>query len=145
VPPTIVERLRVLKLAVEFYERRLLSRTEQGVYQCLQVHMLRAATAVEVPGVAVPLTGDGAGYADGVGYHTDLERLFKLGWGIEVLSWEEATSPALRRWAESVGVFVPLDKYFQAVTFIEGGRRVTPLSLTRRGRSVSRERYRPAS
>ena len=97
VPPTIVERLRALKLSVEFYERGLLSRTEQGVDQCLQVHMLRAATDVEVPGVAVLLTGDGAGYADGLGYHADLERLFKLGWGIEVLAWEEATSPALWR------------------------------------------------
>ena len=145
VPPTIVERLRALKLSVEFYERGLLSRTEQGVDQCLQVHMLRAATDVEVPGVAVLLTGDGAGYADGLGYHADLERLFKLGWGIEVLAWEEAASPALRRWAESVGVFVSLDKYFQSVTFVEGGRSATPLSLVHRGRTVPRERYRSAS
>src|SRR5579864_2547873 len=78
VSPGIVHRLGLPNLSLEFYERGLATRKEQGVDQCLQVHMLRAAMDVPTPGVAVLLTGDGAGYADGVGYHADLERLFKL-------------------------------------------------------------------
>jgi hypothetical protein len=140
VPPAILQRLVLPRLSVEFYERGLASRKEQGVDQCLQVQMLRTATDVATPGVAVLLTGDGAGYAEGVGYHADLERLFRLGWGIEVLAWEEATSLALRRWAESVGVFVSLDRYFQSVTFIKGGRIATPMSLVHRARALPRLR-----
>jgi hypothetical protein len=33
------------------------------------------------------------------------------------------------------GLYVPLDDYYQAITFVEGGRRATPLSLTHRGRA----------
>jgi NYN domain len=133
VPSGIHQRLSSLNMSLEFYERGVGSRREQGVDQCLQVHMLRAATDVSAPGVAVLLTGDGAGYESGTGYHADLERLHRLGWGVEVIAWESACSRALREWVDRVGVFVPLDKYFASVTFVEGGRIALPLSLVHRG------------
>jgi hypothetical protein len=88
--------------------------------------------------VAVLLTGDGAGYDDGVGYHADLERLERAGWGIEVISWDNACAGKLKEWAGSVGVYVKLEDYYDSVTFIEGGRTARPLSLMSRGRATSR-------
>ena len=94
--------------------------------------MLRVLADIRPPGVAILLTGDGAGYDTGAGYHADLERLHKFGWGIEVLAWDAACRRALKEWAGKVGVYSPLDDYYNSVTFIEGGRRVVPLSLTQR-------------
>lgn len=123
----------------ELYERGAASGKEQGVDQCLQVHMLRAVTDHE-PGVAVLLTGDGAGYDEGAGYRADLERMHKHAWGIEVISWDSACNRGLKQWAQAAGVYVPLDSFYESVTFIEGGRRAQPLSLTRRQYAHPRKR-----
>jgi hypothetical protein len=141
VPPeldAVWARLRAVGVEVELYERGAGTGTEQGVDQCLQVHMLRRTVDVETPGVAVLLTGDGAGYDDGVGFHADLERMAARGWGIEVLSWNSACRRALKDWAQRAGVYVPLEDFYSSVTFIEGGRRSIPPSL--RQRRVSRPR-----
>ena len=127
--------MRQTGVAVELYERGGQSRTEQGVDQCLQVHMLRAMADAAAPAIAVLLTGDGKGYSDGVGYHADLERMAKHGWGIEVISWDIACNNRLRAWAKSVGVYIPLEDHYKAVTFLEGVRRAAPVSLTRRPRA----------
>jgi NYN domain-containing protein len=135
VPPeleAVWDRLEAAGVDVELYERGSGSGTEQGVDQCLQVHMLRALADSDEPAVAVLLTGDGAGYDDGAGFHADLERMAKHGWGIEVLSWDSACNKKLKAWANSSGVYIPLDDYYQSVTFIEKGRRSKELSLTSR-------------
>lgn len=135
IPPELEElwkRLRKTGIEVEVYERGGISGREQAIDQSLQVHMLRAALDVKPPQVAVLLTGDGAGYEGGHGYHADLERMYERGWGIEVLSWMHSCSRALRSWAEKVGIFVPLDDFYQSITFIEGMGAAAPLSLTRR-------------
>ena len=80
----------------------------------------------------VLLTGDGAGYEAGIGFHADLERMAKRGWRIEVLAWEHACNQRLRSWAEDVGVFIPLERFYHQISFIEGGRTVLPLSLKHR-------------
>ena len=135
---TLWDRLRGLGIAVELYERGQGSGREQGVDQCLQVHMLRTLSDIQPPQVAVLLTGDGKGYENGVGYHADLERLARAGWGIEVLSWDVACNGRLKAWASECGIYVPLENYYDSVTFIEGGRRATPLSLVHRGRATPR-------
>ena len=138
VPPdlrAVWDRLRASGIEVELYERGVGSGKEQGVDQCLQVHMLRALADCHPPQVAVVLTGDGAGYEAKAGYHADLERLAKTGWGIEVLSWDIACNKRLREWAKGAGVYIPLEDYYNSVTFIEGGSRSVPLSLVHRGRS----------
>ena len=135
IPPELRElwdRLRATGIAVEIFERGAQSRREQGTDQCLQVHMLRAALDVQPPEVAVVLTGDGAGYEGGQGYHADLERMYRRGWGIEVLSWSHSCARPLRRWAEEVGIFVPLDNFYDSITFVEGLREARNLSLTNR-------------
>jgi len=126
----------------ELYERGQFSGGEQGLDQCLQVHMLRAISDNPVPQVAVLMTGDGAGYDDGVGFHADMERMHGAGWGIEVVSWQRHCRRVLREWATANGAFVPLDDYYESVTFLEGGRRSKPLDLSRR--PVSAPRISPA-
>lgn len=116
----------------ELYERGVGSGTEQGLDQCLQTHMLRALSDYRDPQITVLMTGDGAGYDEGAGFHADLERMYKRGWGIEVISWDHCCKKALKSWAERVGVYVKLEDYYDAVTFVEGVRDAKILSLTRR-------------
>ena len=141
VPPELEHvwnRLRETGITVELYERGEATGTEQGVDQCLQVYMLRALADFQTPAVAVLLTGDGAGYESGAGFHADLERLHKHGWGIEVLSWDIACNKRLKAWAQSAGVYVSLEAYYNSVTFRERLRRAQPLSLTHRPRATPR-------
>lgn len=116
----------------ELYERGKDSGKEQGVDQCLQVWMLRCLADVVPPQTAVLLTGDGAGYTEGAGFHADLERMHRAGWGIEVVSWDLACARKLKQWAGDVGVYIQLEEYYYSVTFIEGGRISSPPNLKTR-------------
>jgi hypothetical protein len=116
----------------ELYERGRISGGEQGLDQCLQVHMLRAISDNIEPQLAVLLTGDGAGYDDGVGFHADMARMHAAGWAIEVLSWQRSCRRTLRDWATAKGVFISLDDHYDSVTFLESGRRPAALELSRR-------------
>ena len=119
------------------FERGAESNREQAVDQALQVHMLRTAfDSNGHPGVAVMLTGDGKGFHDGVGFHADLDRMHKRGWGVEVIAWERTCNPRLKSWAHSVGAFIPLEDYYESVTFLDDEkgviRRAKPLDLKKR-------------
>jgi hypothetical protein len=134
VPPELRDiwnRLATPGVAIELYERGGASGKEQGVDQCLQVHTLKAMADLP-PLTAVLLTGDGAWYGAGAGYHADLERLHRKGWGIEMLSWDIACNRRLKEWATSAGAYIKLEDYYTSVTFIEGGRRSDRLSLVHR-------------
>lgn len=126
VPPDLGKVWKRLKTDtganIELFERGQESGTEQAIDQALQVRMLRALADEDEPQIAVLMTGDGAGYLDGVGFHADLERMQKRGWGIEVLSWDEACNNRLKEWAKKFGVYVPLEMFYWQVTFTEGGR-----------------------
>jgi len=136
VPPeleAVWDRLQETGVKIEKYERGAASGKEQGVDQCLQLWMLRAVTDAEQPGIAVLLTGDGRGYEDGVGFRADLERMYKKGWGIELVTWESTCNRKLREWADSVGTFVRLEDFYGAVTFLEEGKRKSkPVDLSKR-------------
>lgn len=116
----------------ELYERGAQSHKEQAIDQALQVYMLRALADAPAPGIAVLLTGDGAGYSEGAGFHADLERMHKHGWGIEVLSWDACCKWALKEWAKKNGVYVRLDNHLDEITFEQGVRWAKPLNLARR-------------
>lgn len=119
----------------ELFERGASTGTEQAVDQALQVQMLRAALDERDPHIAVLLTGDGRGYGDGVGFHADLERLHRRGWGIEVLSWQDACAQDLKKWASEVGCFVKLDDYIDSIVFEQGTTFVKPLDMRKRPRA----------
>ena len=71
------------------------------------------------PGIVVMLTGDGDGFADGVGFHADLERMHRRGWRIEVVSWRHSCNRRMREWAEEKGRFIALDDFYESVTYLE--------------------------
>ncbi|MDP1632506.1 MAG: NYN domain-containing protein [Caulobacter sp.] len=118
----------------ELFERGAESGKEQAVDQALQVQMLRTAMDEREPQIAVLLTGDGKGFRDGVGFHADLERMHKRGWGIEVLSWEDTCAGALKRWASEVGCFVRLDDYIPSIVYEQGITTAQPLNMKKRPR-----------
>jgi|SRR5579864_560275 len=124
----------------ELYERGGISGEEQGLDQCLQVHMLRAISDyADDPQIAVLMTGDGAGYDDGVGFHADMERMRAAGWGIEVISWKRSCRRVLSDWATTNGTLVCLDDYYESVTFLKGGgRRAAALDFSARQVSTPR-------
>ena len=83
VPPElrhVWNRLENEGVTVQLLERGSVDGREQGVDQALQTAMLRDGFDYNgSPGIAVMLTGDGAGFDDGVGFHADLERMRKRG------------------------------------------------------------------
>ena len=116
----------------------------------LQLQMLRDALDYNGnPGVVALLTGDGAGYIEGAGFHSTLERMHRRGWRVDILSWTHSTNRRMRRWAEANGLFVALDDHYDAITFMNPsrpgfelaqGRDAAELDLSRRALSPPVER-----
>jgi hypothetical protein len=106
--------------------------TEQANDETLQVRMYE--TIFNNPaGVVVLATGDGAGWRQGRGFIPALDAARRLKWGVEVLAWGVSANRALREWTARVDVsFVDLNDYYFSVSFVEGGRRVQPVSLRHR-------------
>lgn len=146
VPPQMRQlwnRLENRGVEVKLFDRGDPGRGEQEMPdRILQLRMLEDALDYNGdPGITVLLTGDGAGYLEGAGFHSALERMYKRGWRVEILSWANCCNRRMREWAERNGVFVALDKYYSAITFLEPSRPghafarsrgSTKLDLTRR-------------
>lgn len=127
IPPELKHlwnRLESKGIEVFLYDRGEQGRDEQEIPdQRLQLRMLEDALDYNGdPGIVVLLTGDGAGYYEGVGFHRTLERMHRRGWHIEILSWAHSCNQRMRRWAETNGIFVPLDDFYDAITFLEPSR-----------------------
>ena len=127
VPPEMQQlwnRMENRGVQVRLFDRGERDRGEQEVPdRWLQLCMLEDALDNNGdPGVVALLTGDGAGYVEGRGFHSTLERMHKRGWRVEVLSWVSSCNQSMRRWAETNGVFVPLDDHYEAITFREPSR-----------------------
>ena len=129
---------------ISLFDRGAVERGEQQTPdRVLQLQMLRDfADYNGDPGIAVVLTGDGQGFYDGAGFHADLERMYRRGWRVEVLSWANSCNERMRQWVEAHGVFVPLDDFYESVTFLKPSsddypdadpRYETALDLSRRG------------
>lgn len=123
IPPElrhVWNRLENEGVAVHLLERGTMLGREQGVDQTLSNAMLRDGYDYNGdPGIAVLLTGDGAGFHEGAGFHADLERMHGRGWRIEVISWRHSCSIRMRQWAERNGRFIALDDFYESVTFLE--------------------------
>ena len=137
VPPEMRQlwnRLENKGLEVNLFDRGQVERGEQDVPdRMLQLRMLEDALDYNGnPGVVVLLTGDGAGYYEGTGFHSTLERMHKRGWKVEILSWRHACNRRMREWAEANGVFVALDDFYEAITFMESSRLGHKLAHARR-------------
>ena len=136
VPPEMRQlwnRLESQGVEVRLVDRGSRERGEQEMPdRVLQLRMLEDALDYNGdPGVVALLTGDGAGYLEGAGFHATLERMRKRGWRVEILSWAHATNQRMRQWAEANGVFVALDDFYEAITFMEPSRPGHELALAR--------------
>ena len=136
VPPEMRQlwnRIEGLGVSVELFDRGHPGQGEQEVPdRYLQLRMLEDTVDYNGdPGIVVLLTGDGAGYREGVGFHSTLERMHKKGWRVEILSWAKAANPRMRQWAEANGLFVSLDDFFDAITFMEPSKPGSPLAHSR--------------
>ena len=109
---------------VQLFDRGSSGRGEQEIPdRFLQLRMLEDALDYNGdPGIVVLLTGDGAGYLEGAGFHRTLERMHKRGWRVEILSWAHSCNQRMRRWAQENGAFVALDDFYDAITFMEPSR-----------------------
>ena len=123
VPPElrhVWNRLESTGIKVELFERGSQSEKEQAVDQALQVHMLRKAFDYNgQAGTAVMLTGDGKGFFDGVGFQADMERMHKKGWNVEILAWDKTCNLRMREWARKIGIFIPLEDFYDSITFTD--------------------------
>ena len=127
VPPEMRQlwnRMEAGGMSVYLFDRGSPDRSEQEMPdRVLQLRMLEDALDYNGdPGIVVLLTGDGAGYLEGAGFHSTLERMHKRGWRVEILSWAHSTNQRMRRWAEANGIFVPLDDFYEAITFMVPSR-----------------------
>ena len=122
IPPALSmlwNELRRTGVEVHLYDRGEPGRGEQETPDYwLQLRMLEDTIDYnDNPGIVALLTGDGAGYNEGRGFHRTLERMHRRGWQVEVLSWEHSANTRMREWVETNGVFVPLDDYYEAITY----------------------------
>ena len=154
VPPEMRQlwnRLEGAGVKVDLFDRGSPDRGEQEMPdRTLQLEMLQDALDYNGnPGVVALLTGDGAGYIEGAGFHSTLERMHRRGWRVEILSWAHSTNQRMRRWAEANGLFVALDDHYDAITFMNPsrpgfelaqGRDAAELDLSRRAVSPPVER-----
>ena len=127
VPPEMRQlwnRLEGRGVEVQLFDRGSPGRGEQDMPdRLLQLRMLEDALDHNGdPGIAVVLTGDGAGYLEGAGFHSTLERMHRRGWRVEILSWAHSCNQRMRAWAEENGIFIALDDFYAAVTFVEPSR-----------------------
>ncbi len=127
VPPELRQlwnRVESGGVEVHLFDRGTPHRGEQDVPdRVLQLRMLEDALDYNGdPGIVALLTGDGAGYLEGTGFHSTLERMHRRGWRVEILSWAHSTNQRMRRWAEANGIFVSLDDFYQAITFMTPSR-----------------------
>ena len=127
VPPEMRQlwnRMESEGMRVHLFDRGAPDRGEQEMPdRMLQLEMLQDALDYNGDvGIVVLLTGDGAGYIEGAGFHGTLERMHKRGWSVEILSWAHSTNQRMRRWAVANGIFVALDDFYDAITFMEPSR-----------------------
>ena len=122
IPPALINlwnRLAATGVLVHLYDRGEPGRGEQEHPDLwLQNRMmLDMGNYLDDPGTVVLLTGDGAGYNEGHGFHRTLELMHRLGWKVEVLSWVHSCNQRMLEWVEANGVFIPLDDYYESITF----------------------------
>ena len=127
IPPEMRQlwnRMENNDVEVNLFDRGARDRGEQDTPdRWLQLRMLEDALDYNGdPGVVALLTGDGAGYVEGRGFHSTLERMHRRGWKVEVLSWAHSCNRRMREWADEKGEFVALDHYYAAITFREPSR-----------------------
>ncbi|MGI9256844.1 MAG: hypothetical protein ACR2PY_07915 [Salinispira sp.] len=66
----------------------------------------------------------------------DRGDLYRPEQGVDELSWKHSCSKSMREWAENVGVFVPLDDFYDQITFLEPSKPGGTLAQPRDSRAI---------
>ena len=119
-PRQLWNRLDSLGVDVKLFDRGEPGRGEQNMPdRVLELRMLEDALDDNGdPGIATLLTGDGAGYMEGAGFHSTLERMHNRCWRVEILSWARSCNQRMRNWAQENGIsrrwtISPADKQYK--------------------------------
>ena len=136
VPPEMRQlwnRMESQGVEVQLFDRGSAGSGEQEMPdRILQLRMLEDALDYNGdPGIVALMTGDGAGYLEGAGFHRTLERMHYRGWRVEILSWAHSCNQRMRHWAEENEAFIALDNFYDSVTFLEPSRPGHPLAASR--------------
>lgn len=116
-----------LQIEPELIERATAGEQET-VDHLIQLRMHRHVRKYRnTPGLIILATGDGRGYEKEEGFLYDVEGFVEDGWSLRLLSWEHSCHRRLRAFAERHGEFIPLDQFYEQISFIKNGRIVRPL------------------
>jgi hypothetical protein len=124
------------KLREKNIEPDLIPRSESGenetVDHLIQLKMYRFINRKykDQPGTIILCTGDGKGYYNEKGFLYDLEGFIGQGWEFVIYSWTHSCHVKLQEYAETFGKYVPLEGYYNSITFIENERRSTRVDLS---------------
>ena len=122
IPPELRAALRPLEdsgVEADLQERGAFAAKDHAIDRALQIHMLRDTLDHE-PGTAIMLEGDPdcCGFRRDIGFRSDIARMRRRGWGVEMLSWERGCGRKMKEWASQNGVFIPLDEFYESVTYL---------------------------
>lgn len=143
VPPELENLWRRLEnrgVQVHMFKRAAGTGEQQVPDLYIMSAMWRDALKHRPPGIAVLVTGDGAGFENDEGMGAALRDMHDRGWKVEVLSWAHCVNRHMREWAQKNGKFLALDDFYESVTFLEprldgdmGARHPTPIDFAKRG------------
>lgn len=113
---------------------QLIPRSESGenetVDQAMQLSMYRHHRKYKTsPGTIVLCTGDGKGFHEEKGFLYDVKGFIEDGWSLNLYSWDAICHHGLKQFAKQHGHYVPLEKYYKAITFIKDGRDAENVTL----------------
>ena len=113
---------------------QLIPRAESGenetVDQAIQLSMYRHHRKYrENPGTMVLCTGDGKGFSEEKGFLYDVKGFTEDGWKLNLFSWDFICHHGLKNFAKTHGHYVPLEHYYDSITFIKDGRHAHPVKL----------------
>lgn len=98
---------------------------EQGVDEILHLKIANALLDFSPPQTLVVATGDGSVSEFGTGFRTQIERALKIGWDVELWTWEKSMNGRYRQIeANSAGKMTIhyLDPDYRSITFVKGGQ-----------------------
>lgn len=113
---------------------QLIPRAESGenetVDQAIQLSMYRHHRKYRsTPGTIVLCTGDGKGFSEEKGFLYDVKGFTEDGWKLNLFSWDSICHHGLKHFAKEHGHYIPLENYYDSITFIKDGRHANPVKL----------------
>lgn len=124
IPPpnnALWDYLRNMNITLQLLNKTADGFEQESVDMSLQTMMLRTAIDNKPSTISI-LTGDGAGKQLGEGFLSDLQRINRMGWKIEVYAWDNSCNRYLKDFALNFGKYISLEDYYYSITFLKEDR-----------------------